>query len=329
MVDRRIGLLLRSTAERTAVQLGVDAERMGYESVWSGELWGEDAFVRLTAIAERTDDLALGTSIVNVFGRSPATLAMAAATLDELANGRFTLGLGVSTKKAVTDLHGEAFERPVRRTHEVIELVKRFTSDAGRVQYDGEVFDVADFAGLDRPVPVYNAALGRANRRATGRLADGWIPHNIPLSALDEAFETIATAARERDRDPAEITVAPFVPTAVSEDPREARRALKGHIAYYVGSGAGYENAVAGSFPDEAPAIASAWQAGQLEEAAERVTDEMVAAIGVAGTPADARQRYREILAETIVDRPIVMVPKQAKEQLMAQTAAALAPEAF
>ena len=108
------------------------AESLGYDSVWTGELWGRDSFVALTQAAEITDTVQLGTAIVNVYGRSPATIAQAAATLNDAAEGRLTLGLGTSTPKVIEDLHGRSFDGPARRLHETVELVKRFLDGDGR-----------------------------------------------------------------------------------------------------------------------------------------------------------------------------------------------------
>ena len=124
------------------------AETLGYDSVWTGELWGRDSFIALTRAATVTETIELGTAIVNVYGRSPATIAQAAATLDDAAGGRLTLGLGTSTEKVIEDLHGEPFDGPARRLHETVELVKRFLDGDGRVGYSGECYEVADFPAL-------------------------------------------------------------------------------------------------------------------------------------------------------------------------------------
>ncbi|WP_129112887.1 LLM class flavin-dependent oxidoreductase [Halegenticoccus tardaugens] len=322
----RRGLLLPEGERAAPVETAVRAEELGYDALWLGELWGADAFVQLAAIAARVDEAALGTAIVNVYSRSPATLAAAAATLDSVADGPVRLGLGASTPKAIEDLHGSEYDRPVRRIHETAELVRAFTRGEGRVEYDGELFSVADFPPLDAEVPIYVAALGPAARRMTGRVADGWIPHNVPFSALGDAFETVANAAREAGRDPDGIAVAPYVPAAVSDDPEEARAAVRGHLAYYVGSGEGYRRAVAEAFPDEADRVAEAWRAGDRAAAKAAVTAEMVDALGVAGTPDGARERFSEIAALDAVDEPIVVVPMQA-EDLRERTVETLAPE--
>jgi alkanesulfonate monooxygenase SsuD/methylene tetrahydromethanopterin reductase-like flavin-dependent oxidoreductase (luciferase family) len=304
----------------------VRCEALGYDACWTGELWGRDAFVALTAVADAVDELTLGTAIVNVFSRSAAALSAAAASLDEVAPAGVRLGIGPSTPKAIEDLHGRDYDRPVRRLHETAELVAAFTAGEGRVAYEGETVAVADFPALDADVPVYTAALGPAARRATGRVADGWLPHNVPFPELAAAFETVAGTARDAGRDPDRITVAPYVPAAVAEDPDTARDAVRGHLAYYVGSGEGYRRAVATAFPEESDRIAEAWRAGDRGAAREAVTAEMVDALGVAGSPAGARDRFEALAARDVVDHPIVVVPDGADEEMTERTVAALAP---
>ena len=294
------------------VEIADLAASLGYDRFYTGELWGSDSFVELALAAETPIDL--GTAVVNVYSRSPATLAQAAATLAARTSGDVVLGLGTSTEQAIESIHGQSFDRPVRRLHETAELAGRILRSADPVEYEGETVGAGGVPGFDVDVPVYTAALGAAARRATGRVADGWIPHNIPFDRLDAAFETVAGAARERDRDPAAITVAPYVPAAIDEDPDRAEAALRGHIAYYVGSGEGYRRAVGEVFSKEADAIASAWQAGDRAAARAEVTEEMVRAMGIAGVPAEGREQFRALCERDVVDAPIVVVPRNATE---------------
>ncbi|SFS67215.1 LLM class flavin-dependent oxidoreductase [Halostagnicola kamekurae] len=324
----KLDLIVSEFGGSQPADLATRAESLGYDRLWLTELWGENAAVQLAEMAAATDEIGLGTAIVNVYSRSPALLSMTANSLERASDGRFVLGTGVSTKKVIEDLHGESFDRPVRRAHETIELVRQFTAgDGERVRYDGELLEVADFPALEADVPLYHAGLGPANRRVVGRLCDGWIPHNIPFSGLEAAFETVADAARERGRDPDDVTVAPYVPTAASDDPEHAREILRRHVAYYVGSGEGYRNAVATEYEREAERIANAWRTGAREEATGMVTDEMVDDLGVAGDPATVRTRLRELAAESIVDRPIVVIPEPASESLREETVRAAAPK--
>jgi alkanesulfonate monooxygenase SsuD/methylene tetrahydromethanopterin reductase-like flavin-dependent oxidoreductase (luciferase family) len=320
-------LLLPQGTDLDPTDLAVRAETLGYDGLWLGELWGESAVVRLADVAARTDDIGLGTAILNVFSRTPTVLAMTAATLDRVSDGRFRLGVGTSTRQAVENLHGMGWDdpNPVRRAHETIELVRALLGDGERVDYDGEVFEVRDVPTLDADVPIYHAALGRANRRVVARLCDGWIPHNVPFPDLDDAFAYIREQQEAAGRE-ATIDVAPYVPAAVADDPEAARDVIRGHVAYYVGNGRGYEEAVARRFPDCARTVAEAWRAGDREAATRGVTDEMVDALGVAGTPERARERFRAVADLGPVTRPIVTIPNNAGDEVAERTAEALAP---
>lgn len=320
-------LLLPQVTTLDQTELSVRAEALGYDGLWLGELWGTSSVVQLTDIAAHTETVDLGTAIVNVFSRTPAVLAMTAATLDRVSDGRFRLGVGTSTKKAIEDLHGMNWDdpNPVRRAHETIELTKEFLSDDGRVDYEGDVFSVQDFPSLDADVPIYHAALGQANRRVVARLCDGWIPHNVPFPDLEDAFAYIADHAAAVGRDDA-IDVVPYIPAAVSDDIEAAKDAIRGHVAYYVGNGRGYEQSVAQRFPDDAAAVAEAWREGDRETAVGNVTNDMVKALGVAGTPEQAREQFRTITDIDCITRPMVTIPSNADEEMTERTIEALAP---
>ena len=319
------GVLLQSDPARDWQAMADRAVERGYDAIWTAELWGADAFVRLATLAATYDGVRLGTAITNVFSRSPAVLAMAAATLDEVSGGRFVLGTGVTTPKVVEDLHGSSFDRPVIRAEETLRLVRAFLSDSSSVAFEGEIFSVDDFPGLAVDLPLYHAALGRANRRVVGTVADGWIPHNIPFPSLEDAFEDVAAAARAADRDPSGITVAPYVPAAIHPQPAKARDAIRGHVAYYVGSARGYERAVGTRFP-AASAVAEAWRKGDRADARAAVTDEMVDALGVAATPATAADRFEAVVPRSVVDHAIVVVPAGVDAAGIDRTIDALAP---
>lgn len=327
MQDVKTGLLLPDTNKRSQIEYGEFAEELGYDSAWMAELWGNNAFAELGALCESTSEIELGTAIANVFSRSPAVLAMGAASLQRLSGGRFTLGTGVSTPKVVEDLHGVEYDQPVRQAHETIELATKYLHGEERVDYENQLFDVADFPALGVDMDVFHAALGPANRRVVGRLANGWIPHNVPFSRLSEAFEEVADAAAERNRDPEDITVAPYVPAAIHEDKDVAMDAVRGHLAYYIGSGEGYKRAVATRFPDAAEAVADHWHAGNRGEASQSVTDEMVADLGVAGTPETGSKRFEQLLDDVpIIDHPIIAVPGQADDDVIQETVRVLSP---
>lgn len=320
MTDTR-GVLLPSTREPESFARRLDG--LGYDRLWVGELWGADAFVQLTRAADVP--IGVGSAIVNVYSRTPAAIAQAAASVHEAADGDVALGLGTSTPTAIESIHGLEFDRPVRRLHETAELVGSLLGSDSPVSYEGDLVSTHETPGFDVDLPIYVSALGEAARRATGRVADGWLPHNVPFDRYEEAFETIARTARERGRDPEEITVTPYVPCAVSDDETDARDAIRGHLAYYIGSGDGYQRAVAQSFPDRAEQIDQAWAAGERDRARSLVTGEMIDALGVAGTPETARRRFADALPHDIVDSVCLVVPENAPD-LVDLTTEVLAP---
>jgi alkanesulfonate monooxygenase SsuD/methylene tetrahydromethanopterin reductase-like flavin-dependent oxidoreductase (luciferase family) len=312
----RTGLVLPEYAEVNddwLVDFGVRATDFGFDSVWCGEGWGYNVFQLLARIGQRRDTW-LGTCIANVFARSPAALAANALTLHHLTDGHFILGLGSSTPQVVESFHGQPFERPLRRVRETIEIVNMALS-GDPLDYDGDIFSIGGFRlnhadGAD--VPVFNAALGRTNIALTIDFADGLLPHLMPLSALDDAI----AEGEQRAHSTADIHVAPSIPTSVSTDPKEAERVLAEHIAYYAGSTDYYNDVIAtNGFPDEAAKIQDAWRRGDTARASEAVSRDLIDAIGIAGTPAEARRRVTELLEGT-VDTALLSLPKGATEAM-------------
>lgn len=311
---------------RTAADWGTFVEDLGYDSIWVSEGWGSDVFVTLTEIACATEEIGVGSAIANVFSRSPAVLAMASSSIDRISDGRAYLGVGASHAETIEGLHGMTYDRPVRRVHETIEAITAMTNGSGSVEYDGEVISAKCDAPVESTVDVYNAALGEANRRATGRVADGWLPHLIPFSSYDDAFETVERAARQVGRDPSEIRVVPQVLSAVGENPQECRDYIKRFVVDYIGRKGAYREAIAAVYPDETAAIVDAWNAGNEQMAIKRVTEEMVDDFGVAGHPDHARERLRNLLQRDVVDCPMVFVPKQADVETVERTLTELRP---
>lgn len=334
MSNQQLGLKLPVEDDRpsfpvskSAAEWGSHAESLGYTSIWMSEGWGSNTPMELASAAAETSTIKLCTAVLNVYARSPIVLAMAGATLQRLSDGRAILGVGPSHASAVKGLYGRSYDRPVRRTHETIEVIKELTGGIGSITYRGDVVQVEDVPAMDEPVPVYNAALGESNRRATGRVADGWLPFMFPVSALSEAFETIERTATERGRDPEAIRVTPQIIAAVSDDPDEAADSLRRFIGTYVGALPNYRNGLKRWYPETAEAIGDAWASGGLEAAMDAVTDEVVFELGVAGTPDDARSQLTDILNEPIVDEPIIYVPKDVPGEVRDRTIRELAPD--
>jgi len=334
MTDPTLGIKLPMTNEpaqrslrRSAGEWGQLAEDLGYDSVWVSEGWGADVFVTMSELACETTEIGVCSGIANVFSRSPAVLAMAATSIDRLSDGRAVLGVGASHPETVEGLHGLPYEQPIRRTHEAIEVIKRLTRGEDSIEYDGKIFDVSGYPPVDRPIPVYNGALGDANLRVTGRLADGWRPHLVPFPQYENEFETIAATARERGRDPEVVTVRPQVLAAVGDDADEARGLIRSFVADYIGRKRAYREKIAKTYPDETARIVRIYEQEGEQAATGAVSDAMVDDLGVAGDPEYARDRLRELLADPTVDAPIVYVPKQAETDLLERTLEELSPK--
>ena len=165
------------------VELVLQAERLGIDSVWVPEFWAADALTPLAYLAAQTSTVRLGTAIVQLGARTPAMLAMSAQGLQALSGGRFLLGIGISGPQVMEGWHGVAFDHPVRRTRETIDIVRTITAGE-RLEYHGRIYKLPLPGGEGRPIrsmmapvhiPIYIASLGPANLRLTGELADGWI----------------------------------------------------------------------------------------------------------------------------------------------------------
>lgn len=308
-MTERTGVLFSLRDDLDLVQR---AEELGYESVWAAEGQGRTAFGKLERWATATDRIGLATGIVNVYSRTPATLAQAAATLDAHSGGRAILGLGVAHPGVIEAFHGAEFERPLARMYEYVELVRRYlrgTADG----FDGAFYSPERtrfwdaFEPSRTEIPIYNAALGERNVTLTGECADGWLPNLYPCSQFETATTWLARGAERGDRDVSEIDIAMYVLTSVNDDPVVARRAAADHIAYYLREIPGYYGRIASDsgFESEVAAIRAA---DSRVAAAKAVSDEFIDHVAVAGTPAEARTKLVAI-REMGVDLPIVRAP--------------------
>src|SRR6266705_351960 len=194
----------------------LEAERLGYSSVWSAEAYGSDAVTPVAWLAARTTRIDVGTAIMQIAGRTPAMTAMTAMTLDALSGGRFRLGLGVSGPQVVEGWHGQPFGKPLKKTREYVEVVRAILRREKPVEYRGEYYQIpyagADATGLGKPlksilhgrpdIPIYLAAVGPKNVALAAEIADGWIPvlfsaRRAPLfrAWLDEGFARAGRSA--------------------------------------------------------------------------------------------------------------------------------------
>lgn len=286
----------------------VEAERLGASSVWVPEFWGHDALTPLAALSQRTESIRLGTAIVQLGTRTPAMLAMSAASLQQLSGGRFVLGIGTSGPQVMEGWHGVRFDRPVTRTRETIEIIRAALSGE-RVTYDGDVYTLplpdSDGRALRSAapptvLPIHVAALGPANLRLTGALADGWIGNSFFCEHAEVFFDDLRAGAESGGRtlDDLDLTVA--VSCEITDEVEEAgRRHAAGYAFTFGAMGSATTNFYNRAFERQGfgEAVAEVqrlWLDGDRDAARAAVPIEIGLRTNLIGPPDELRRRLRE-----------------------------------
>jgi F420-dependent oxidoreductase-like protein len=269
------------------------AEDLGYDVVWCSELYSFDAFTTLTQIATATERIKLGTNIANIYARTPAMLASTAASLDQISGGRFILGIGVSGPQVIEGWHGVPYDRPIARTRETIEIVRRvLTGD--KLVHEGKVFTLTKgLRIINKPLrpdlPIYVASLGPKNVEMTAELADGWLPTFFSPAHARETFGPgLDAGLAKRSPSLGPLEVAPFVP-AFAGDVAAGRDILRFIVGFYVGGMGSREQNFYNTlvrrygFVEEAQRIQDLFLGGDKPGAFAAVPDTMVDAVSLVG----------------------------------------------
>ncbi len=290
-----------------------EAERSGFDAVFAAEAWGSDAFTPLAWWGHRTSRIRLGTSIVQLSGRTPTSCAMHALTLDHLSGGRVVLGLGVSGPQVVEGWYGRPFAKPLARTREYVGIIRQVLAREAPVTNDGPHYPLPyvgeGAVGLGKPLkpivhplradlPIWMGAEGPKNVALAAEIADGWLPiYFSPRVAdmyhgwLDEGF---ARPGARRTKETFEI--AATTQLIITDDKAATYDAMRPWIALYMGGmGAKEQNFHKTVFErmgyeDVAAQIQEHYLAGRKEEAAALVPDELIAEITVIGNPDEVRE---------------------------------------
>ncbi|MBA9045571.1 LLM class F420-dependent oxidoreductase [Streptomyces griseofuscus] len=292
--------------DATHVPLAQEAERLGYDSVWTAESWGSDAFTPLTWIAARTSTIKLGTAVAQMAARSPVTTAMHALTLDHLSGGRMMLGLGLSGPQVVEGWYGRPFPAsPLTATREYVDVVRQVLRRTAPVSLDGRFHPLPyrgpDGTGLGKPLkpithplrarlPVLLGAEGPRNVAQTVRIADGW----LPLYWAPDRPEVYGDAVRDL---PAGFRVAPMVRVRVCDDVAEGLLPVKAMLGFYIGGmGHASRNFHADlmarmGYPESARRVQELFLAGRREEAVRAVPDAFADEISLVGPRARIAKR--------------------------------------
>jgi F420-dependent oxidoreductase-like protein len=294
------------------VELVLEAERLGYTSVWTAEAYGNDAATVLAFLAAKTTTIELGSGIFQIPGRSPAMAAMTAATIDTLSGGRFRLGLGVSGPQVSEGWHGVRFAKPLERTREYIDIV-RLAMARERVDYHGKHYELPlpDGPGkalkmIIHPVreylPIYLASIGPKNLDLTGELCDGWLAIFYNPEFAPELFTSINAGKAKSSNPDRAFDVCPTIPMIIGDDVSACADPIRGYSALYVGGmGSREQNfynrlACRMGFEKEAEEVQNLYLDRKYAEAAEAIPLEFIDQTSLLG-PVDRIAERMQVLA--------------------------------
>ena len=304
-----------------------EAERLGFDSAWVAESWGNDAFTYAAYIAANTSTIKIGTGVVQLAARTPTATAMATATIDHLSGGRFILGLGVSGPQVVEGWYGQPSNRPLARTREYVEVIRRALRREGPLEFDGEFYPLpfrgAGSVGLGKPlkimthplradVPIFLGAEGPKNVAQTAEIADGWLPLYYSPYRQDVYADQLAAS-------PPGFEISAIANFTVTDDVAAGLWPVKAGLGFYIGGmgakGQNYHTKLMArmGFEEEAYRIQDLFFAGKRDEAIAAVPDDFADEISLVGPPARIRQRLEAWRASPVTT---LMVAGRDAEQL-------------
>jgi len=313
----QLGLMLNYSGATISLPMDLirEADRMGFYAVWTAEAYGSDAITPLAWIGAQTQVIRLGTAIMQMPARTPANTAMTAMTLDQLSDGRFLLGLGVSGPQVIEGWHGQPYGKPLVRTREYIEIVRAIFRREQPLSYDGAYYQIPyrgeDATGLGKPlksilhgradIPIYLAAIGPKNVELAAEIADGWLPmffsprhyERVFRPHIEQGFARAGSGKSIKSFD-----IAPSVMVALGNDVNECRNRVKPALALYIGGmGAPGKNfyfdlACRYGYEDAAFAIQSLYLEGRKGEAITAVPDDLVDDVALCGPRDRIAERF-------------------------------------
>ncbi len=276
----------------------LEAERLGYDSVWTAEAWGSDAVSPAAWILARTTKIKVGTAIMQMPARTPAMTAMTAMTLYALSGGRFVLGLGPSGPQVIEGWHGVPYGRPLTRTKEYISIIRKILAREERLTHEGFHYQIPvhgeGASGLGKPLKsilhgdpalkIFTASISAAGMECAGEVADGVFPvwmNPERFDVFEDSLQKGFAKASASDKSLDDFEIAPFVTCILGDDVEKCRLPVKMNMALYIGGmGARDKNfyndyAKRLGFEEAAVKIQDLYLSGQKQEAAAAVPDEL------------------------------------------------------
>ena len=311
----KLGFLLGYSGKQVHIPMDLikQAEEMGYDSVWTAEAYGNDAVTAAAWVLAQTSKIRVGTAIMQMPARTPAMCAMTSMSLDQLSGGRFIVGLGASGPQVVEGWHGVPYGKPVTRTREYIQIMRKIMEREGPVEFDGEMYQLPvkgpGTTGLGKPlksilegnpdIPIYTASITPAGLRCAAEVADGVFPvwmdpnkYSVLGEHLDAGFAKAGNGKSLKDFD-----VAPFVPVALNDDLAAAYESLRPWLALYIGGmGAKGKNFYTDyttrlGYGEEAQRIQELYLAGNKAEAEAAVPVALLDEVALIGSADRIRER--------------------------------------
>lgn len=275
------------------------------DSLWVPESWGRESFATLGAISQVTRKVSLGTSIINIYSRTPAIVAMAATTLDMLSDNRTIIGLGASTAAIVENWHGLKFNRPASRMKEYIECLRLMTRGE-KVKYNGEFFQINNFKILHQPqranIPIFMAAVNKKMVSMASKLADGILLYLRPL----EELKRTATELKQATKGKSFEIACSFICAMSNKEPEKARARAATTLAFYIAVGEYYRKFLADNgFKIEVEEISAEYRKAGADNAAKYVSDRMLSSLVICGNSEECRESLSKFLS-TGITLPII-----------------------
>jgi alkanesulfonate monooxygenase SsuD/methylene tetrahydromethanopterin reductase-like flavin-dependent oxidoreductase (luciferase family) len=334
-MSERIGLVAfwKNYDRKLYLRAAQLADELGYDSFWLPEAWGYEIAPLLTEMALTTKRIKLGTGILNVFSRSPGLIAMTAATIDEISEGRFILGIGPSGKNVIEGFHARKFDKPLTQVRDVIKVVRTLLAGGKLDEAGAELAQYRPFklemTPARKSIPIYVAALKPKAIESIGELADGWIPTFWPYERTSDGRAFIEAGAKKAGRNPADITTAPFT-TALPLGGEAASMMAKRIISFYIGGmGDYYTELLTGfGFGDDCKRIVALYQDKATRgQAAAAVPEKMIEALTVSGDPQHCVEELRRRRSFGI-DLPILNLPTDMPWEMVEMFIRGMAPRA-
>ncbi len=300
----RLGLLAGPGSDwRDGVEKVRVAEELGVEFVSTGEAWGKSVIPWLAALATQTSKVTLGTSILNVYSRTPGAMAQDYAMLEELSDGRMVLGLGSSGEFVIEHFHGVPFRQPLRRIREYVEVFNMLIAGE-RLEYEGEIFQMSRGFRLeyDRTrdhIPVYIAAITPKSIHQTGQIADGIYPIHWPRELFGQLRADMEAGAAEAGDPGRQFTIAPFTRVGILDgtDADEAQWAEGRRLLHHYVNRMGvfyWQMLARNGFEAEVEASKAAWAERDTEASVAAISDDMVRSCQVIGSIDEVREQLHQ-----------------------------------